>query len=180
MILTHDQMLMHWRRAQGLEPSRTDCTVEQFEGIDFTLQLATRMRQWYLDLLDFAPENLLSPRNMAASATVEATSPGVWRVTLPENVRRVFRVSLQDTIGPFPVIPFGGYEARHALTMAQNRYNRGCPAVPVVLGERNNLLIFNGTESQQPQPIMIICAVDPGDESYELDESALSKIPTLL
>lgn len=179
MILSSDQMLTLWRRARGLDPLRTDCTVERFEGRDETILLATEMRQWYLNLLDTAPERMLIAKDMASAAKIESAGKGVWRVRLPVTVRRVLAVTFPDALGPVPVIPFGGEHAQRVLRMASGRYGRGCPSVPVVLGARNSLMFFTGLNAEKPAPLSIMCIDDPGDEYYELDESALSTIPTL-
>lgn len=163
MRLTHNQMLAHWRRAHGYEDARLDCSIEHSQGIDLTMKMVTGMRGWYLNLLDTGELRHLVLTNEAARLSAAASEgEGVMQIGLPPDIRRVVGVDLDGTsLGPpNPEAVAAGlrnpFDMRPAWAVTSDR-----------------LLIITS-----PHPLTnvtaINCVTDPGDEFYDLDESALS------
>lgn len=165
MTLTHQQMLAHWRRARGVEDSREGCSIEVYEGVNTALRHATDMRMWYLNLLDNAPLRYLVTHDVAGQAGIMEVAPGIWQITLPTAVRRVVSVTTADSAGPIAV------QDRNFPT---NPFLRGSQLFPVVVRDGRNLQMHS---VETPVLRQLIAITDPGDEVYELDESALSLLP---
>lgn len=177
VTLTREEMLRRRRIAAGLEPFRTDCTVERTDGIDIDAILAQDMRQAYLRLLDTAPAHLVAVNAVAATTeSLPSTGKGTL-IKLPQTCRRVFTVRLSGWEVAAHVAPAS--EALRIIAQQLNPYTRATAAAPVAClapgceaGTENAVLAWPaGTRAQ------ISAAVDPGEDLYTLDESAL---PTLL
>lgn len=173
MRLNHQQMLAHWRRAHGHEPERSDCSVEVFEGMDTRVSMSTRMRQWYLRVLDRAPLRHVTLTDTASRLAAERIGDGVWLVRLPEDVRRLVALRLQGCTHAAQVRPRG--EGPRTDALQTNRYSRSGRFSPVALLEedrRTVTLYCRGMAEAVITEAPGVC--DPGDETYEFDESALS------
>lgn len=172
MRLTHEQMLALWRRLRGYEPERSDCSVEIFEGIDRTAVMSSRMRSWYLNLLDTADAQFLKPADIAAKLKWTRTAPGVWTAGVPADVRRVLSVTPAGTYAPVAVTSPGGNPRAEALSA--NPYGRGS-CRPLCAFDGRTLALYTSPEVTA-MPVEVMAVQDPGDEFYEFDESALSLI----
>lgn len=175
MTLTDQQMYTHWRRYRGLEPELSDCSVEMFEGADLTARLHVEMRQWYLDLLDHGDLGLLTLTDVASRlAFTPADAAGVWRAPLPPDVRRPVTLTLAGGL-TVAVQHAGDPAVQRALMLANNPYSRQCAMQPLVYvdGGRTLTLVAAGSDSQAPHVLSAMAVVDPGDELYTMDESAL-------
>lgn len=172
MLLTHDQMMAHWRRAHGYEPERADCSVEVFDGVDATPRLALEMRQWYLDLLDNAPVTLLCPHDVAGTEAREVRS-GVWALALPAAARRVLSLTVAGSAVPVRVLSHdrdrGTAAWRRLRCLLTNPY-APAPQQPLAIADGSQIMVYCPT---RPQVTAIRVINDPGDEVYEFDESAL-------
>lgn len=163
-------MLGHWRSARGLEPERGDCSVEIFDGADVTARLATEMRQWYLNLLDTAPLRYLTLTDIAAKVHPVVTEiQGLWTAHLPRDVRRTVSLLLEGAPAPAPVLAADRLPGR-----VYNPYVRGCDAAPRAFAVDGILYIYS---SRMPVLKALTAVIDPGDEEYVFDESALGLIP---
>lgn len=176
MKLGFDQMMDHWRRAQGLEEKRLDCSVELFEGVDASARMAVEMRQWYLRLMDSGPLEVLVVRDIAGRLGPFAFDGRGWRTQLPADVRRAVSVTAAGSAA-VPVWRAGYDDDRIEafLRRADNPWLRGSVASPVAIAAAGYLTVYAGTA---PVTVTSFLAVtDPGEETFEFDEKALSLIP---
>lgn len=181
MILTLQQMLGRWRTAQGYEPARLDCSAEVFEGWDVTERLTGEVRRWYLELLDTAPERYLCPRDISADLRLTDVGAGVRTALLSPSVRRVLSMTVRGAGAPVRVVSTDSGAAaaddlRRLTTRARNPYTAGSAANPVALVSGRRLWLWCG--DVDPLVTEVRAVVDPGDETFEFDESALALIPT--
>lgn len=162
--LTSDSMLDLWRLLRAAEPLRLDCTVERTDGVDLDSILRSQMRSWYLQLLDGGDERFLAPEDVAAQARVESAD-GLTVVSAPPQVRRVLRLQFSDWDSPIaPLAPEQTVRAR-----AANRFSRR----PLAARVSPRVIIVSGTSGTLSS---LICAVDPGEDSYVFDDAALSRL----
>lgn len=180
MTLTHTQMLALWRRAAGMEESRSDCSIEQFEGLDLDAALATAMRQWYLRLLDTADLRHLVITDISSRLSLTRTAPGVWQAQLPVDVRRVLTVETASALCPLSVIDGASDKPEHqrSLALQANPFSRAGSLCPLASLTADVLTIYCMPDSETPPSLRRVAAViDPGDEIYEFNESALGLLP---
>lgn len=185
ITLTQAQMLALWRQAQGLQPTAAAVTVEQWDSIDIETQLAIRMRQWYLRLLDSADERLLSPTDISAQLTLTRLSEGTYAATLPFGCRRLLRLQIEDAGGRSLVIPQPiEYDIRHDTRYRRRRANRYAaeayiPPRARVCGPRLVVMCDHGAAGAEALPTILAAdaIIDPGEDTYVLDEAALATIP---
>lgn len=168
MILTHNQMLALWRRAQGFETERLDCTIEATEGIDTAAAHATAMRRWYLNLLDSGPLTAVVTHDVATKVAVSACGPGVWMLKVPADVRRTVSVATAKSAGPVPVLA-------DDTSLPDNPFLRGCSFRPIAVKHGRDILLYC---QERPELTSLRAVTDPGDDAYELDESALQLLPS--
>lgn len=173
---TSAQMLALWRSRLGFDAVRTDCTVEAVDGHDVDSLIAQAMRSWYLRQLDEAPASLV---NMARALPVSATSlgAGVMQVRLPDTCRRVTAVTAARWNLPARLVDADAPDAVALMSRIGSPYgmpDNYCP-VAVIAPDRLYLLPLDEGDA-----FMIDGVIDPGDESYIIDESLLSTIPETL
>lgn len=185
ITLTQAQMLSLWRRAQGLEPTAAAVSLEQWDSIDTEAQLALRMRQWYLRLLDTGDETLVATSDISTQISLRRVGDGLYAATLPATCRRLLRLNITDECGTSMVVPDADAVPETAVT----RYHRrranpwGAPAfVPVRACVRGHSLVVAcghgpGGADTLPAVSEAQAVIDPGDETYILDEAALATIP---
>ncbi len=185
ITLTQAQMLSLWRRAQGLEPTAAAVSLEQWDSIDTEAQLALRMRQWYLRLLDTGDETLVATSDISTQISLRRVGDGMYAATLPSTCRRLLRLNITDDCGTSMVVP----DTEAISETAATRYRRRranpwgasafVPARACVCGQ--NLIISCGCGAGGDEALPVIseaqAVVDPGDETYVLDEAALATIP---
>ena len=176
MRLTHDQMMALWRRARGLESVRTDCSIELYEGVNLTAALATEMRLWYLNLLDTAPLCHLTLTDVARRLKVSGGGRrGVWRVDLPPDVRRMVSVTLDN--GATAIVLQTDDAPTRVELMSANPFALPGADAPVARRCADGSLLILADTAAAPVIKSAMAVSDPGDEFYELNESALSLIP---
>ncbi|MDO4319692.1 MAG: hypothetical protein Q4C34_03880 [Bacteroidales bacterium] len=171
MIYTKSQMLSLWRNALGIDTLRSDMTLSRVDGIDIDAYIGRRMRLWYLGLLDTAPLDRLTLTDIAAGVTAVADGCCA-RIDLPDGCRRVASVALagwQRAVGPV-----GGDEARRVMARAASPYTLPGICEPAVVACGRSLLCMPATT---PTVASLMAVIDPGPESYVLDESLLATIP---
>lgn len=169
-------MMSHWRRAQGLEDKRLDCSVEIFEGVDVSARMAVEMRQWYLRLMDSGPLEVLVVRDIAGRLGSLAYDGLGWSTALPADVRRPVSVTIEGS-GPVPVWRAGYDDERIEtfLRRADCPWLRGNGVAPVAIAAAGRITVYTGAD---PVTVTSLLAVtDPGEETFEFDEKALSLIP---
>lgn len=171
MRLTDTQMLAHWRRHRGLESLRSDCSVELFDGVDAGEVLRMEMRAWYLDLLDNAPLRFLSTTDIASRLSFAPASAGVWRASLPPDVRRLVAITVKGADAPVPVLAAGSDPRRESLNA--NPFSRSGPRHPSAFSHPDRTVTLCCASATMPEIVACSAIVDPGDETYQFDESAL-------
>lgn len=168
-------MLKLWRNAAGLEPLRVDCTVERVDGIAIDAVIEPRMRAWYLHLLDTAPPAMLPVSDVAQAIRLEpAGASGAATAQLPGQVRRLLELRLGSWRShAVPCIP-QEQPRRHRLAL--NPYSAPGAAHPLctLSGRCIRVMPFSAGD----EAVYATAVTDPGPETYTLDESLLSTIPT--
>ena len=185
ITLTQAQMLSLWRRAQGLEPTAAAVSLEQWESIDTEAQLALRMRQWYLRLLDTGDETLVATSDISAQISLRRVGEGVYAATLPSACRRLLRFNITDDCGTSMVMPTIEDISEKAVTRYRRRRanpwgaSAFVPARAIVRGQ--SLIVACGCGAGGAETLPVVseahAVIDPGDETYVLDEAALATIP---
>lgn len=168
-------MLKLWRMAAGLEPLRADCTMERVDGIDLSALIEPRMRAWYLQLLDTAPLHLLPVEDVARDIAVEfcGMHEGAAGI-LPSSVRRLLEIHVTGwNAHAVPCSP-DTQPRRHRLAL--NPYSAPGIQHPLcsLSGRRLHMQPFEAGDIVDHA----LAVSDPGPESYILDDSLLSTIPT--
>ncbi len=181
-------MLDLWRLAAGLEPVEAEASIERFDCLDINRRLAVAMRQWYLNLLDTADARYLAAENIADKLVwhYDATT-GCKVATLPSDVRRILAVRMSATALPLKLSKNTAELAdlrasvlftRSAHSPLNFDFARRVPAPASV----DKAIVADGVialKATDP-PSVVMAVSDPGDETYVLDESALSLIPSPL
>lgn len=88
-------MLDLWRLRRGLQPQRTDCTVVRTDGVDIDGLLGRQIDDWYLNLLDTAPVEMLPVTEMRTRVEPVLDENGSVDVILPDVCRRLVSVKLK-------------------------------------------------------------------------------------
>lgn len=172
MKLSHESMMSHWRSARGLDPERSDSSVEVFEGAGAAGRLATEVRQWYLRLLDTAPLRYLVLTDIASKLVRQGDGDGpFYSYSLPHGTRRLIDVTLEGSGRPVAIADSA--DGTWAGIMG-NPYVRGNACGPRAFSNGTTLTIVSDTP---PVPVSVRAVVDTGDEEYIFDESALNLIP---
>ncbi len=172
IVFSSSEMLAQWKLRRGFEPLRADCSIERSDGVDLDALLRLEMRDWYLNLLNTAPVEMLSLTNIANDIAIVKGSDGVGIVTLPENCRRIVDFQLKGWAHPAKIIEdLNCYEAK----MQDNIYCRGGCESPIVIKCGNRLFIYSVPEGES-KIVSAKAVLEPVDGSYEMDETALSTI----
>lgn len=177
VTLTRSQMLEAWRRRAGLEPLNRDCTIERFDGIDADAVIAERMRQWYLDLLDNGDLKLIGSAT-EASSLVKArltTGNGSAVIETDPSVRRLLTIRLSGWERSAAVVDRS--DAAGLIGLQDNRYSRAGTASPLAYRDEAGLVI--ATPATGVTVISAMAIIDPGADTYILDERALDSIPSI-
>lgn len=161
--LTKAQILERCRIDGGLEPLRSDCTIEYTDGIDVDTLLLHRLRSRYLEMLDTAPLRHLAPEEVTP---VSASGVGV-RMSLPQKCRRVVDVALTGWTRAVEVLPPSMLTA--VLSWQENPYRAATTDFPIAVADASgDILAWPAGE------VAVIHAVcDPGESVYVLDETGL-------
>jgi hypothetical protein len=176
MKLTDQQMLALWRRSRRLEPARSDCSIEVFDGYETEAALTLEMRQWYLDLLDNADLKYLELSDIATQLKFSPTASGAWQAELPLSTRRI--IALQISGCAHRTIVSSVVEAERQITLNTNPYSRSGLTRPVAYVVGRTLSLFCKTDDGVCPTITAASAVvDPGDELYIFNDSALTLLP---
>ncbi|MDO5394447.1 MAG: hypothetical protein Q4F07_00625 [Bacteroidales bacterium] len=173
MRLTSEQMLGHWRRYRRLDPERADCSIELFDGINTDIRLAMEMRSWYLELLDNGDLRHLVLTDIAPRLKLTSVYSGVWQCRLPADVRRVAGISLAGAASE--IVPVCGDPGNRFKTLCTNRYSRPDTAFPAAhISDSGLMTLYCAGTASAPVPEAVMAVVDPGDEEYVFNDSALA------
>lgn len=172
--MTRSEMLACWRRALAIDPTPAGCTVAMFEGIDTDAVIGHHMRQWYLRLLDTADPALLPVDDIARDTTLAAAADSAT-VILPADVRRVVDIRLQGWARAVAPLARDSPEAVRRLARMASPYARPGAGEPLAVQLPGRLFV-----APVDMPVISSLRVirDPGPDTYILDESLLSTIPT--
>lgn len=173
ITLTTDEMLVQWKLHRGFAPLRADCVIERTDGVDLDAILRLEMRDWYLNLLDNAPIEMLAPTDIKNSIAIMKQSDGSGVVTLPENCRRVVEFQLKGWRQPAKIITNMN---SHEAMLQTNKYSRAKCQSPIVIKHHNKLFIYSLPNDTNPTIEQALAIMEPADGSYILDERGLSLI----
>ncbi|MDE6612653.1 MAG: hypothetical protein K2K22_08860 [Muribaculaceae bacterium] len=183
--LSREEMLRRRRIADGLEPLRTDCTVERTDGVDIDAMLEADLRRRYLELLDTAPRELLAPENLAVKTDcrrVDADGTTCALIDVPPEVRRVFGVKMRGWARAVPVL--GSSELERVAALQRNRFTAATAWRPVAVfsegdsgGNIGPVMVWPLT-GLYPEVEEFVAVYDTGDEEYAFDEAALEHLLT--
>ncbi len=183
ITLTHDQMLDLWRLAAGLCPAAVDASIERFDSLDINRRLCLAMRHWYLELLDNAPLRLLRQTDITDRLNFKHTGD-LYSARIPVDTRRVTQVTLGGIpaeILPSPVpmltdtrLPLN----RDTFSPSTDDCRPGATdATDITLSPRAAVTPTAVYVPPTASDIAVYAVLDPGEETYVLDESLLSQIP---
>lgn len=180
ITLTKEQMLKRLRSVGGLEPLRTDCTVDVTEGVDVNAAIEPVLRARYLTLLDSGDRSAVAPDNISAMTTARSMADSVIGayvvVTMPAVCRRVFDLKLRNWLVPVTVRPASEFDK--VMALQKNPFTAASPSQPCAValpgalaGTAPQIMAWPGAAA--PQVEIAVAALDPGEDYYTLDEAAL-------
>lgn len=178
-------MLERCRLAGGLEPLRSDCTIEFTEGIAPDSIIDMRMRARYLQLLDSGSRDLVAADNIAATIQpAQGMLPAAGVVlTMPAMCRRVFDVQMRGWSHAVAVLPSD--RLAEVMNMQYNPFTRATATSPVAVfadgalsGASPCVLAWppGADASATPQVTVATAVIDPGPDYYTLDEAAVDAL----
>jgi hypothetical protein len=173
ITLTTDEMLAQWKLRRGFAPLRANCVIERSDGVDLDAILRLEMRDWYLNLLDNAPIEMLAPSDIKDSIAIIKQYDGSGVVTLPENCRRVVEFQLKGWRQPAKIITDLN---SHEAMLQTNKYSRAKSQSPIVVKHHNKLLIYSLPNDDNPTIERALAILEPADGSYTLDERGMNLI----
>ncbi len=173
LTLTTQQLLRAWRVYSGLEPVNNGCSIERFDSIDIDSVLAARLRQWYLALLDCGDSRFLGPpSDVSDNVHLDGSS-----LTLDDTVRRLTVVRLSNWLRDAEVVR--PVDVAPVIALCDNPYSAPGPASPLAWQRscREIVLapVIRGADG--PAVIKALGYLDPGEDKFILDQSAISQIP---
>ncbi len=170
--LSIDEMLNQWRLRRALEPLRSDCTVERLDGIDLDVLLRNEINDWYRNLLDTAPVEMLVVTDISAMVALSKRGDGSATIRLPERCRRVVEVMLDCWEQPARIVEADTITAQ----MQENPYSRGGITAPVAVKRHGRLQVYSIPSNVDGKIASLQCVLEPEEGFYEMDERALSTI----
>lgn len=175
LTLTAAEMLDLWRLRRALLPLREESVVERRDGIDFDRLLHAELRAWYSNLLDTAPVDMLVLTDIARDVAPALQADGRMTVTLPSGCRRVVEVEAEGWTRAATIAMAGS-----PLALQQdNPYSRGRVDAPVAVLHPGRLVLYSTPPGGgKPRLRRLLCVMEPEEGMYELDERAISLIPT--
>lgn len=167
LSLTRAQMLERRRISGGLEPLRSDCSIEYTDGIDIDRLLEQQLRARYVWMLDHADPSMLAVESVGGIK--ESAAPhGGSKLRLPPSCRRALDVELDGWEVPAHILPSDMFGT--ILSLQANTFRAAKARHPVaVTSPGGDIYAWPGGQLRQLNGIS-----DPGDDSYILDESGLS------
>ncbi len=169
--LNLNQILEYRRIAAGLRFLRTDCTVERVDGIDVDSTAAASLRLRYLQLLDTAPAHLLPTADIASQIAVSAYGTAY----LPASCRRLLNIRLSHWRLPAFPVSRADFNLSPRRRRVLNRYCAPGPVEPLAVTEPDGSLSL-WPFSPSGSVVRAIAVIDPGENSFSLDESLLPSL----
>lgn len=182
VTLSKAQMLERCRLVGGLEPLRSDASVEYTDGIDIDAILESHLRSRYLEMLDSGRAESVAADDISATVRVSETevSGGGVMLTFPSMCRRVLSVSLRGWERHAAVLP--ETSCGEVMQRQLNRFTRATARHPVAVRAGNSTGGSAGGVLCWPSPggrVSVsgaIAVTDPGPDYYTLDEVAVDEL----
>lgn len=179
VCLSKDEMIRLRRESAGFDISRTDCTIEETDGIEVDALIERELRTSYLALLDEGDRNYVCIENASDAATcfssVDANFQCV-RVSVPEKCRCVTGLCLKGWLTGCDILSANKLE--HVISMQLNPYTAATVRRPVAVfasGDKRTILAWP-PGNVRPEVSVLEATVDPGPDFYILDERGVERI----
>ncbi|MCM1033390.1 MAG: hypothetical protein NC405_06485 [Odoribacter sp.] len=169
---TKEEMLTLWRRALGFDESRTDCTVEQYDGRSVNDTITEAMRAWYLNHLDTANPGLLPVDKVSTTTVTEGHS--LLRIKPSKNCRRPLEVTAARWNTPAFVAPCKLYTPM--LARLSSPYSTITESQPVAVLHPDGRSIL-AAPLDEGDAFIVEGVTDPDEDTYIIDDSLLTTIP---
>lgn len=171
---TKSQMLAIWRTAAGLQFNHPDCSVESFNGIDIDAFLLPKITAWYLKILDSADPNLLDVVTLSDVLTVKPLNDfNIALISRPARCRRIVEVNSSAWLKPATPTPL--IDVDHCLVRMTNKFSAPGPAAPLAACSLGGII---AAPYSQGDTLSVSAILDPADDTFTLDDSLLSTIPS--
>lgn len=175
--LTKQEMLKRRRLVDGLEPSSSLAAIERTDGISLDAMLLEDLRLWYMNLLDTADPQHLPCRDVKAECTASIVAPAAAiAVTFPAAARRPVSIRIRGWQRSAMILGHEHYDA--VLRRQFNPYTAAAAGSPVAVtvprarpDTPHQVLVWPKIAGNFIDEATAI--IDPGPESYILDESLL-------
>lgn len=179
-MLTHysyQELSEIWLLKMGHIPLRTDTSLSRVDGYNLADLLQLEINQWYLNLLDSAPLDMLPVESVATDVKNLSVSDGIVTFDLPARCRRPVAVKLGDW--RVAATPFTACDNPRLAALQQSVYTRGGACHPVAVIEGRKLMLYS-TSAAAPVLEQLDAVVEPAEGDYILDPSLLSTIPEFI
>ena len=173
VTLTREEMLRRRRTAAGLDTLRSDCSIEQTDGLTVDEILEPELRRRYLRFLDTAPVELLAPDDLCDDAVCYPSAAGGAAIRVPLKCRRVLEVRLNGWERSCRVQPPD--KAASVMALQLNPYTAATGANPAAVLDpsRTTVLVWPATTGLIPTVSLFTAITDPGEDFYVLDEAGI-------
>lgn len=173
--LNKEEMLSEWKLRKGMIPVSTSTlqiTRTDSQSVDEMLQ--REIDDWYADLLEREPPELLPRRDFTAEAMVTDNGDGSVDVELPDDAGRPVVVKMSGWRRAARIIDdCDGALAR----MQSSRYVSGKACDPIAVRRGRRLTLYSkcgdGTLTE------LLCVAPPADGSYVMERRLLLSIDRL-
>lgn len=174
MRLTESEMLNLWKTVMHLQPVHSGLSVERSDGVDLDAILLTRIRQWYAQLLQSAPENVVPVADVKDALSVSVADNGVVTAVVPPQCVRPVEWKLKGWKKSVTLFLEPG-----APEVAYMYNDWTSPGIfdPAAIDFGDRLLLFSLPAGELPEVEVARCVVRPADGTFAFHASALSTIP---
>lgn len=162
------------RLALGFDSGRDDVVEVHADSVDVDTLMERLARMWYADLLDNAPLHMLKVTSITGASVAFGTYVGGGsRVELPPHCRRCSEISLPGWKGSATPLPHSEAEALTACQL--NPYTAATDDFPVAVmsADSRSVHCWPAMRMGSAMTVAVRGVVDPGDDIYVFDESAL-------
>ncbi len=172
---TKKEMIALARLALGYGSSRDDMTEIHTDGLDVDALMERLAREWYTDLMDHAPLEMLNVSNITGAAAAFGNYVGGGTsVTLPPHCLRCAAIAFPGWSGSVTPAPHGYYETLKARQL--NPYTAATDAFPAAAmgADGRTVHCWPALRLGAASSVAVRGVADTGTELYEFDESALA------
>lgn len=181
ITLTKEEMRSRLRCLAGLDPERSDCSVEYTDGVSLDDFLDIKLRSWYLALLSDGDVSLLAPADAASAARCTAGPAGGVSVDLPAMCRRVCDIRLAGWHRAATVLPAS--ECAATVRRQSNPFLAATADSPVAVVAPGGSGGAMGTVFAWPyadKAELLTVVLDTGPDTFSFDETALGQLDKLV